>query len=774
MLRGVKEYESYMNKSIKLIMMEYYFPFLSFLFFLLVTFYPLLNGNNFLPYNYYSDWGEIAAKSCSKEYKPDHLFLEESEHLPGSREWDAAGLSILYPMQKLASDSARKGFIPTWDPYIGCGIPTFGGGQFRPFNPFQLPFYFNPNANVYSFSILLEIIAGFGFMLAFLLKKGLSKYASTFGGLLFVLNPYVFNRLSFLDHLAAYFFLPLLLIAVEKLKEKGCRSLFLASVPFIIMGHVGHPELCFLNCLIASLYFLFIVSSPWKEKIFKLLSLGIVVAFSLSLYIFPLLKEHASSFSYKNAGISNWLFCGWNHILVPTTDIFLLPAVAFFAIVSLTRFREKEMKFFLFLLLFSFLYITGTISPKMTIIIIPPFYFKFFFWFAVSCMAAFGLESFLKEKINGFYLLFSFIWLILVFAALVALPLKLVNYFPGLYMLLFLSFIPLVALTVTRFKGFAKKTESPFFGALLVLIMILPYSFPLSKTTIPWNNYEIKSYDVLEHFKNNYGNSRISSICRRPYTAFPFNNGSSFGIHAFELNSFLFPNTYFQQFGGNPDDPTFLAYFDYQPQLLKRAGVKFLCVPKEGCDLPIQRLNDGSFASLYEIPDSKGRIFFASKVYPVSQEFLMAKWFEILPLDDSQVLVEEKEGMLGSFESPQERELRFLEDSYQKVTISAFCDRDAFFVLRDTFNSDWKAFVNGEKTEIFKVDGCFRGVVVPKGNNRIEFIYRPYIVYFSSVLTIIFSIFVLLGIFSDRMQRILAQAESALKEQMRHFWKDVT
>jgi hypothetical protein len=56
-------------------------------------------------------------------------------------------------MQLFAAENLKKGILPLWDPNIGCGVPTFGEGQFKPFNPF-LSILFFYNSSVYSFCIL--------------------------------------------------------------------------------------------------------------------------------------------------------------------------------------------------------------------------------------------------------------------------------------------------------------------------------------------------------------------------------------------------------------------------------------------------------------------------------------------------------------------------------------------------------------------------------------------------------------------------------------------
>ena len=37
----------------------------------------------------------------------------------------------------------------------------------------------------------------------------------------------------------------------------------------------------------------------------------------------------------------------------------------------------------------------------------------------------------------------------------------------------------------------------------------------------------------------------------------------------------------------------------------------------------------------------------------------------------------------------------------------------------------WKAYVDGDETEIYRTNHNFRGIVVPDGNHKVEFNYSP-------------------------------------------------
>ena len=50
---------------------------------------------------------------------------------------------------------------------------------------------------------------------------------------------------------------------------------------------------------------------------------------------------------------------------------------------------------------------------------------------------------------------------------------------------------------------------------------------------------------------------------------------------------------------------------------------------------------------------------------------------------------------------------------------------DRFLVLSEVFYPGWKALVDGAEVEIHRTDYALRGVKVPLGAHKIEFLYEP-------------------------------------------------
>lgn len=72
------------------------------------------------------------------------------------------------------------------------------------------------------------------------------------------------------------------------------------------------------------------------------------------------------------------------------------------------------------------------------------------------------------------------------------------------------------------------------------------------------------------------------------------------------------------------------------------------------------------------------------------------------------------------------------------IKINAQVNKKSLLVLSDTYFRDWNVYINGEKSDIKKVDYLFRGVFLNPGKNTVIFDFKPKI-FFDSVIISIFA-----------------------------------
>ncbi len=90
----------------------------------------------------------------------------------------------------------------------------------------------------------------------------------------------------------------------------------------------------------------------------------------------------------------------------------------------------------------------------------------------------------------------------------------------------------------------------------------------------------------------------------------------------------------------------------------------------------------------------------------------------------------------------------------EKIVLNTSATTDKFLFIGNTYLPGWKAFVNGNEVKVVKANYGFLGVVVPKGNNKVEIVYAPksffitkYIALILSTLTVVMFV---LGVYLDR------------------------
>ncbi len=71
----------------------------------------------------------------------------------------------------------------------------------------------------------------------------------------------------------------------------------------------------------------------------------------------------------------------------------------------------------------------------------------------------------------------------------------------------------------------------------------------------------------------------------------------------------------------------------------------------------------------------------------------------------------------------------------QRVEVAPNLAAPAVVVLADSFDADWQVSIDGQAARLLRVNGMFRGVLVPQGSHRIIFSYRPWFVQWGALIS---------------------------------------
>jgi len=181
------------------------------------------------------------------------------------------------------------------------------------------------------------------------------------------------------------------------------------------------------------------------------------------------------------------------------------------------------------------------------------------------------------------------------------------------------------------------------------------------------------------------------------------------------------------------------------PTLWRMANVKYLVFDSQ-INIPGLRLiYSGNKTFVYQNDNALPRAYFVNTVETKSaMEILNAvknNLFdpkEIAYVEDESITVEEPDST------------SFVEmESYkdETITLNINASGNNFLFLGDTyFPNGWKAYIDGNETKIYRANHNFRGIVVPKGEHKVEFVYLPASFVISKYLALILSSLTIIGL----------------------------
>lgn len=707
---------------------------------ILIVFYPLFSGKNFLPFSSYTPYYYFLKTTSCPDLKEDKLFniTWQSKEL-GLRELDFSGLSLHYPTYYFIAENLKRWVLPLWDPYVGAGVPTFGSGQYKPFNPFFILFYLKSNTHLYSFSVFLMLIFGIFCMFHFLKSLNLNDNSSILGSLIFVFNPYVYHRLSLTDT-QSYFLLPLVMLIFSKLEKLDLIDFLKATSVLIFLGHIGHNEVNFLIAIFGWLFFFIFNKNSFFKKILFSVFCALYTLLALAIYIFPFMLNFLKGQNYKLILSHLKVFTTFRDFFVVSSDINTLPFLIVLLLLGFLS-REKKIIFFKIGLIFSIFYFLripflGSLVEELKITSINPIYFKLFYWFCISILISFGFELFLKRdkwvmELSVF--LISFLLMLYISSKLIF-PLR--KYFKYLILFYFLSFIPFIFLILVKRDSFRERIKREIISLILVLFIVAPFVYPLSINILMWNECDIKTCDYIDFLKEKYPNSRVASLATYFKDPFPPNLGTIFSLKQIEINTFIFPNYLLNMVKDYTPVPTLLVFNKFNEEFFKRLGVDFVLVPRDKFFLDQKRLIFGNeYVDIYSLGSNLNRAIFAEKITCLSS-FENFDFKRMKSQSSKSVFILSEKQMDYNFEG--NGEIAFLKDDLHELILKVKSDKDSFLVLKDNFDRDWKVFIDGKKDKSYLVDGSFRGVFIPKGEHEVKWEYSPEVVYISGILSIIF------------------------------------
>ena len=694
-----------------------------------------------------------------------------------------------YVYKKYIFEFLKSGHFPLWSPVEAAGYSLIFNPLAQSFYfPSWILYLFSfLIGDLSKYSFLIYTISAIS-----IFNVGLFLYLRTFNinykivlttVLITCFSLKVTELLRFPNALHAFAWFPWILYGINSvlLNSSYKKNFIIIFISCLMLLTAGYPYYIFYGAILFLSYFIFLLIIPNKEKLFfeknlKILSnkklflkcfypsfLAIVVSSPWILKISQLMNitrgRNISDYSFSTQGSTNlydqlgsWIYPpisiaeGWYYF--GAASIFLIIIIFIFTI-FFNRKNDFKLKYFFYFFIFLIFFNYQFANPINSIIF--PFIWKnlefiqsFRFWMRmniilvpiISLLLAFSISKFfyildendflIKKKLNkiiisSFILIFLSQIYIIYFSGYENLyweawQLKRIIYVEnvlpeffsnivGLYKSLIyqISFLLTFILffLINKFDyiyNFFKKSKNIFLFSILFLSFFELFLLTNIQWSIPYRYYENgyqklnlkKDYNapnnnILGDIKNAFFENRVS-------TAKSGNN--KYEGNTYYRNNKKFNINYINTWGNEGHTKIFDKYF-YQ-------NGKF----KENVEL-IKRKEVEYFYGM----DSFGKKIFYSKTLSHNNIFSF--------LNDSRLSERQNE---FSFE--------LIKYNGDELIIVVNSSSDGWISFIDTWDSNWKVFINKKEKNLEKLLNAYKSVKINSGKSEVRFVYKPFNFYF--------------------------------------------
>ncbi len=679
------------------------------------------------------------------------------------------------PWKSLTIDLEKKLQLPLWNPYNFSGTPHLANFQSGVFYPFNLLFFVLPFHLSWTFFIFIQPLLAAIFIFIYLNNLKLTKASSLFGAIIFAFCGFSIAWMYWGNIINTALWLPFILYLIDKIfieKTIKLKWFIFLTLALTFSFFAGHLQIFFYVWIVSTLYFIY----RWFEKdrrIKTLLSFGVwIILFLLITSLQWVSTLQFIRLSARNADLAQWSDPGWfipiqNVIQFLFPDFFGNPATLnYFGIFNYGEFigyvgiiglilaifaiffrREKNTYFFTFLLVVSLVFalpnFISTLPYKLSIPFLStsqPTRLMFVIDFALSILAAFGLDLYFKQKNIKKILTVLILVLIAILSTwgfILGGAFNLISsqdlavskrnlIFPTV--LFTISLVFLISFYLKDKIKLSPKIVKVF--PYLIIGLLIFDLFRFGWKFLPFTNakYLYPKTKTISFLTKNLGNNRLMETDSR---IFPPNFSIMYKLQSIDGYDPLYLQRYGElmaAIGRNKPDinPPFgfnriITPQGYLSPIFSLMGVKYI-VSFEELNIPgFDKVFEEKATKVYKNPTFFERVFFVEKTITANNKKeainlmfdgkFSFKLTAVVEGEDSRLVSKNwkvGKAMITKYEE-------------RRVEISTQNDEDGFLILSDSFYPTWKATIDGKLTKIYLTDYNFRGIVVPGGEHKIIF-----------------------------------------------------
>lgn len=297
-----------------------------------------------------------------------------------------------YPVRVEMGRNLKEGHLLLWTNLIYCGFPLQANPESGILYPFNIILFgLMPASLAFNISLLLKFFLAAFFLLLYLRLIGINLWAALIGSVSFSWCGFVIGHIRHLNTHDAIIWIPLLLFALEKyhLSHK-IGWIAISSVIIGVQFLAGQPQISYYTILLTIAYFLwreFFNYPTFKLKAKALILLALLIILGILIGLAQILPTYElTKFSERSGGVSFQFATQYSYYLPDLLTFFypfinghpgkatykvngifwedygyvgIIPIIFAFLAVFFTIKKNKYTRFFLALLVISFILMLG-------------------------------------------------------------------------------------------------------------------------------------------------------------------------------------------------------------------------------------------------------------------------------------------------------------------------------------------------------------------------------------------------------------------------------
>lgn len=705
-------------------------------------------------------------------------------------------VSLYYPFKSLAADLEKKGEFPLWNPYIFGGYPLFANVQAGLFFPTMIFYLLFSSPVAWTLQVMSQPFFASLFMYLLLRHFKLSQIPALFGSIVYGFGGATILWIQWNTQAATGMFLPLLILLEDKyLISRQLKWGILLSISLTLQIFAGYLPIISFTLISMGIWFLFRSTRLLVDlKILFFILLGLSLSAIFLLPVIELIQISQRTVETLNGG--NPFLATENLINLVAPDFFGNPATGnfwgkgdnmdmtiyagittlMFSIIGIKQFLAKtEVKFALFLF---FITLVISISNPLSVFLynlgvwggqsITMNRTNFLINFSLAILGAYGLST-IKNSVK--LSLKPGIWILsVILGAVIGLFLSryllmqtinsishsisdidiaLMHIIISLRNLILPAFIILIISLLIIISNRFKLLRLP-----IPIIFICILLFELFRFGLKFNTFSAAQFLYPETPISKYLQSFPNDRFIAEKDIFPANMWIPFKISSIQGYDGIYPfNTakFLSVIDTNDPNaapkPRWGIVGNFNSKILDETNTRFLLAVKRGdqgrasssgaVSVTIPPKYKEVFAdkgiAILENTQSLPRVYLTKKVIKASDKNALK-----LMLDDTFSI---RDISIADFEwnNPTndilKENLTYKQITNSHILINTASNIDAYLVVLDSFYPGWKAFIDGKETKIHRTNYNFKGINLPKGIHKVDFIYDPDSIKYGAIIT---------------------------------------